>query len=753
MPDAITFATTSSAADVPTHTVYAKAKWSDDWVEQPHLYCTLCTWSLAPEIPTATLVWRYGTGYRPGDGAVQNVARKSLSRYYVRITFSHPGCATTNDWYGGIEIEGDNRGGSDVDGNGSGVQEFVCYGLERVLDVNTMRRTFWLDANNQLQVAGTALGFNDRGKKNMSSIAYSTSRAFDGGADSPDDLTGDYWTSRDAIKYLLFFDAPLPEDLEPYRGDPFSQAVEYQEPRVRFELDAVDASVVPEFDRPVLSRDGKRTLELLNSVMTRQRLLSYDLRVDGDVAYVHPCSFLSADLLLSAGEEPGNTHKGNRNLKTVSLTGDASASVVVQQSAVDVVDVITVRGAKRRSCFTVSKDDGTLAAGWTTAHQTEYNAGASTASSPAYPAAANIDERQRRNATAREADSLADVYARFVLPDNWGQTANNGQNSGSDNVVFPLGDGVLEASAYRAYPAQISILPTLPLLTHHDYSGTKIRDDTVTTAGDSPYDELPPLVLTPLLEDTDFFVHVENVGAANHSDYGGAGQHRNWSGVVTVEAESRAFRVEVAGAPQHTIAKTEFSPVDSSDWPVDHWDWRDFIATIAVEDDRYCEGHYPETLGNAQFPADVDAARTLVIDAGEGYRQDWVVAGTVVGVDGTDGTLIRTTTGGYVRDDRKPLKELARVAHEWYKDVRVAVEWSTSVYRPFRETVDGSEIGIRVGDMVTTLDTGDDQVAANTVVTSITIESPISADANPGVPKITYATQYADLDPVRFFAL
>jgi len=754
--DAISFATTSNSVHVPLQTVYAKAAWADDWVEQPHLYCTLCKWSLSPEIPTATLVWRYGVGQRPGDGIFVNVARKSLSRYYVKISYSHADFTSTNDWYGGIEIEGDSRGGSDVGGIATGVQEFVCFGLERLLDIHTIRRSFWVDQTNKLQVSNAAFAFNANGAGNMADAASRRDNAipFDGGADTVDDLTGGYWDSLEIVNYLLEFDAPMPEDLEEYRSDPFSEAVEYQTPRVQMALDPTDKTVIPDFDRPVVTREGAMTLEVLNTVLARQRLLGYDIRVEDNAVYVHPCSFLDSDLVL----EPWlDTYSGNQNLKKLVLANDASANVVVQKSSVDVVDVVTVRGAKRRSCFTVSYDDSTITSGWTSADQTDYNNGASTASSPAYPGAANVDERQKRNASARAVDKLRDVYARFVLVDNWNLKANDGQNGLAEaNVVFPLGDGGLaEDAPYRAYPPGIKLLPTLPLLSHHDYSGTNIKDEThVVPTGDAPYQELPPIVLTPLLDDTNFYVHVENVGIVRSAYYAGTGDDRNWSGSVIVEPDSRSIRVQVTGAPQHKIAKNEFSPVDSSDWAIDRWDWQDFIFTIAVEDERYCEAHYPhDEYNNVKFPTGVDAARTLVINVGDGYRQDWVVKETVVGVDGTDGTLIRTTSGGYIRDDRQPMQDLARVAYEWYKDERIALEWTTSVYKPFRETVDSNEVGIRVGDMVTTVEAGTDQITANTVVTSIQIESPISADAQPGVPRITYATQYADLDPVRFFGV
>jgi len=749
MADAIVFSTGQNPIAVPTHTVYAKAAWADAWVEQTNLFCTSCTWSAAPEIPTATLIWRYGVGLRPTDDFFVNVDRKALSRYYIKIVFAHEDFATTNDWYGGIEVDGDQRGGTTLDGQSSGIQQLVCYGMEMLLDNHTIKRSWWSDKNFLLHTAQHGITFNKDGKKNYED----TTATFDGTKDTGENLTA-FWNSRAIVDYLLTYAAPTPEDLEPVVILPLTQPEVRQTPRVPFVLGDTgfysgSAITIPDYDQPVIVQDGKRTLEVLNSVLARQRLLSFEMRVNAsNEVQLIPFSFLETDTPLGS---PGNTYVGNQNLKTVTFAADASCQLTVTRSTMDAIDQVIVRGAKRRNCGTISKADSTIEAGWTSAHQTDYKNGASLATSPAYPAAAKVDERQKRNASARQVDKLRDVYARFVLPDDWDLKVNDGENGGTDSPISPVynpTDPQDRDVVYRLYPPTIKILPTLPLLAHHDYSASKIDDDTVTSDGDGPYAELQPIVLTPLLEDTDFFVHVEDVGIVRSHWYAGTGEDRTWSGAVSVDPDARAIRVKVQGAPQHKIAKTDFVAIDSSDWPIDFWDWQDFIFTIAIEDDRYCEAVYP-----VDFPVGIDAGRTIIIDMGDGYRLDYVAKDTVVAVDGTHGTLTRSTSGGFVRDDRQPLEDIARIAWEWYSTERIACEWSTSQWKPFRETVASAEIGIRVGDMVTTIETGDDQLTTNTVVTSITIETPRSNDTNPGVPRITYTTQFAELDPLRFFLL
>jgi hypothetical protein len=69
------------------------------------------------------------------------------------------------------------------------------------------------------------------------------------------------------------------------------------------------------------------------------------------------------------------------------------------------------------------------------------------------------------------------------------------------------------------------------------------------------------------------------------------------------------------------------------------------------------------------MPAGVDAIRKIVVDAGDGYRKDYVAPGTVVGVD-ADGGLLRSY-GGFIPkpsadDDEHRLIALAKVAAAWY---------------------------------------------------------------------------------------
>ena len=328
-----------------------------------------------------------------------------------------------------------------------------------------------------------------------------------------------------------------------------------------------------------------------------------------------------------------------------------------------------------------------------------------------------------------------------MIVDDWDQTVGDGLNTASFAPIAPVYndfDPTNTNTVYRIRDADIKILQTLPLMEHHDYSGTNIKDDTVTTSGDGPYKELQPLVITPLLEVTTEYVHVEDVGISRSADYAGTGDDRNWSGSISVDPGSRSIVVKVIGAPQHKIAKDEFTAADSSDWPVDHWNWRDFLFTLAIEDDRHCEGIHPPI----DFP-DEDSVRTLVIDVGDSYKWDFVAVNTIVGIDGTDNTLQRATADSFVRDDREALKDLAKVAHAWYSEERIAVEWSTSTFMEFTN--------LRVGDMVTTIESGDDQLTCNTVVTSISIETPRASGSVPGIPRVTYTTQFAELDPVRFF--
>jgi hypothetical protein len=163
------------------------------------------------------------------------------------------------------------------------------------------------------------------------------------------------------------------------------------------------------------------------------------------------------------------------------------------------------------------------------------------------------------------------------------------------------------------------------------------------------------------------------------------------------------------------------------------------LLTLALQDNRCCEGKYPfDGFGDATW---VDAQYGFVIHAGDEYRQDYLVPGTVVDVD-TDGSLI-TTDGGYVRDDTDTLKLLARIAYEWWSQERMIITLTTTDLSP------ALDIGVLIGTVGDSVMPGNEHYeTVNTVISELRIEWPILKDRDLEVPVMTIVTGAGELDPM-----
>ncbi len=184
--------------------------------------------------------------------------------------------------------------------------------------------------------------------------------------------------------------------------------------------------------------------------------------------------------------------------------------------------------------------------------------------------------------------------------------------------------------------------------------------------------------------------------------------------------------IDVHGGPQHIIASAEFSPADSDDSSDSdtYADWKDIRCTIFCEFDQHCEVKYP----SEELTTDSDVVRELIIDQPH-YRLDYLAPGTVVGVDKAGAVI--TTDGGYVRDDRGPMRDIARSAFAWYGQTREAI---TIVQKNL-------VCDRQIGELITYIGSATNQVAVNSVITKIVF------DLLNGT--VTVNTQYGELDFTR----
>lgn len=713
--------------------VYLRERWSDDWEEQENLFATEVIWNAAPEMPTATLLWRYGRGMLAGEAALAIKERLAKSRWFVKIEidgqFVQGGSSDKLTWHGTLEVEADHWAGvrdeppategGQPEPFESGTQELIAHGLELLLArTPVIESVYYDDVVDTERRIGRGLAFNAGGKPNRTSAPFDDRYLFS--VQTPPNVQ--YWYTRAAVEYLLLECAPRAAN---------GASI------LNWKVDPDFLAQLPNWDRIGVETHGKSVFDVLNELIPRQRLMGWTLAVDPDTddIWLRPFTFAHEDI--DVGE--GNKLLANTRLRKVVLDRGPGEAVAIKTSAAEQFDQIVVQGRRRRICFSVCHDNDTLELGWKSADETAYEAGASTAGD--YPAATEIEDRRRRDADARAAHKLSEVYARYKLPAAWDYHVGDPVAGGAAELFIVPEQGELP------YPLECFLMPTLPLLSNRDYSGTKIEDDTVGERGDAPAVELVPCVYFPIPEDTSRYVRGDQIATvaalANYDS------RRDFSVSVRVADNSRAVEVLVQGGPQHLIATADFTGLAHDYEPGNEswFDWQDMVLTLAIEEDRFAEARWPSDDTMALLisgPAE-DAVRRKVIDAGNSYRLDWIVKGTIVEVEATTGEPVQVEVddgdGAFINDDRPALEAVARVAHAWYGTPRKALTFSSRRV--------GS--ALQIGDLITTLGEAF-PVEIRSVVTQMQVTIPRVEGASvgePGPTSIEYTTAYAELDPLQ----
>lgn len=704
-----------------TINVYMKQFWTADWTLIDGVAVDRIIWSMSPRIGIAQLYWRYGIGKLPDQLAMAQISRKDLTRWWVKLevvstSLTIAGTVTTREWYGVVDLTRDR-----VDGDisvASGRQAFVAYSLEQLLFTYPIRYSvFGDDAETSIHHIG--LAFNDKSKGNRSS------------GDSPlgypifsESADGEKWTSQDIVRYVI-------------GAYPISRSGNV-EPEQRFashtlsvDIDPNGLQYLPSWDAPELKLHGRSPGQVLNAIMARHRLLGWRIVVTANnTLRVTPYSFATEDIVLAND----NRIKANPSLYHIDAYDAADTLVSVRLDSTGKYDQVIAEGAQRRSCFSISDADGTLVPGWTSNDEANYGLAAST--DAGYPAATEVDERRRLNHESRTTGELREVYSRFQLPLLWDYEAGDGEG-GSKHPAFiqSPSHGFPDdfSAAQDPYRPSIGFEPTLPLLSGVDYSVDTYPPVGYTGKGE----ELPPIVVIELPEDPGHYAPIQHAGSVADLPNTDPTSNRRWSASVRLNVRQReqAFYVRVTGQPQHVIAANDFVPL-AEDRELGDFAWQTMIATVSIREDRRVTGAWPD----AAAISGKEALRILRISAGDTFRLDHLLAGTVVGVDRESGGLVKSTQARMLNDDRAALVNIAQVAYQWYSVERKVLELQTT-------KIHGE---LDIGDIVLSISrTASANIDVGTVVTQIAIENPLSASEAPPGATMSLMTAFAELDPLR----
>jgi hypothetical protein len=721
--------TISTSTDIrrqaPPAMVYVRQTWSAAWIPAPYLECLWLEFTANPSIDEAQLRWRYGRGMRQGEHYRQKINRLDIAGWYVKIAIDEANAFETNaiePWYGRIVDVVDERHGVLIRGGQeipTGVQTFTCWGLEADLDLDPLTRSWVETADGREVEIGRALPFNvgsgsawesaDKRLRGNSSISVSSkncslfANSLENGAE---------WRAYTIIEYLLACYGPSDQSNQvaiPCQLDPNSPTEHLEETRW---LDA----------------DGKTVKRVLDELLDRRRAAGWRLRVDETTSpatvYLNTWTFNDTEIILTGGTRiPANANQ-------VALDFDRGLDVVraeVRMTEASRYDQVLMRGGRIGAVFTVSTTGGRIDADWTTAQKNAFNAGASGA---AGYAGWDDYRKQIKNKEARAKYALERVFSWFKLPTDWDGNGENGAGGSPQTALVPYNPdtGQMDWSGgLEWWVPGLRFERALPLREGIDYSGTRIVDG-LTTAGDPRADRLATIVAMKMEDDgsgTDRYQLVERLGdrAANVLANATA---RNWSCNIRVRDDAPGLILSVSGGEQYQIASADFVPLADVDPDVataGALNWRDnLLATVYVLSDSHLEVAYPDDLD--LFLAG-DRCRRLTIDV-PWARLDYVVPETVVAVQ--DGSLVRSTSGGILRNDWDKLDRMARLAAEWYCQDRRTI---TLQYRQLRRTVS-------VGQIITSIGSGASVQTIRTCVTRVRY------DLEQGMT--TIQTQHAELD-------
>lgn len=719
MPTAIT-TSTDIRRDARQATVYVREHWSDEWTEIKYLWADSVTWCANPSVSHAKLSWNYGLIQNQDEIGCGLVSPKSLDRWFVKIVVKQS-AGVDAKWYGLIEenaVAPDGAifaTGPDDVRSPSGRQALLAYGLEILLDRETINSAVYQKPDGTtVERIGRALSFNppvhhkNQGEKELGgNRSYSRTDGvylFIGHTD-----VSIAWSTRDAVEYLLKHHAP---------------GVESGAAAIEWKLDDDAKKYLPDWDRPKLNLAGRTVKDALDALMSRHGLLGYRVDVasgagagDADVATIRPFTFSDTTIVCNDGNVVANADQ-----KTLDF--DAAIDVtqaVVKRSCSQTYDQVVARGSQVICCGTFSPATDIFERGWTVEQAQAYNAGAS--GEDDYSGLEDY-EKQRRNNQARESDRFERVFSHFVIPDTWDGKILSG---GSIYDLFPATE--LESGSIGAwYWPELRVARALPLKTDHDYSGSKIADDTVvdSTPEGQQWALRRPLVVLKLPEDATRYGQVEKLASAADIESLGSGGRHHAYGVRMLDDEP-GIEIKCHGAPQHALAKTDFSPCDATDQYLGEFDWQtDLLATLALEADYRVQVAYPGS------PAEGD--RTLAIDLGDRAQCHYVAPHTLVDLD--DGLPVYSD-GGFIRDDRELLEDAARIAYQWYCFPRQSL---TLTWRQ------ADLLGMHVGDLIVEIGKTLTLETIRTVITELTIQF---ADSANSVETCTLQTQWAELDVLR----
>jgi len=714
----------------------------NSWTEQLSLHVNRLSTVAGPDIDTAELEFNYGI-----YADQEKVSLLSLDRKYVRLilrdTDSEPDNPTATQmkdnafvvWYGIIEVDERDTGGTRTINSvevPTGDQKFTAYGLLRELELTFVTESVVNDSVGNFEIINRAIPFNlqatsqypDRG--NSTTVVggpIGTTRIFSFSPFTDDDENR--WDALTALEYTLEYD--VPEDAN--GNEVFRWILTGITP-----LDWFDITV---------ERDRRSVKDIIDDLIDRRRLTGYYIEgvEDDDGFHAEMTVFTFNDKPLNLDETTIVFENARQFILNFESSFDVEVAVLSNNSA-HRTDRVTVRGAFITSTFSCFIATNYLEEGWTAAEETTFK---DAAKNIAGYAASSTADKQKANQIARTQDSLKDVFAKFVISDNWDQTLTTFAPFGFTYYV-----AVVELPDVNSVDDITREFDTLPVLGNTPsplwHKGkTFLRYIPIREQSDDDLSDYrdPFVIFRTTDAATDIWEFGHQLSSKSVFDDADA---RQFSTRLVLLDKELGFRVEVGAAGgQQLIAsddwdgaettKEEYDPTTAESNGVNY---KEMIITATMEWDDRIEITVDSPAPDPPIDMEGRMLREMFIDVPDA-RLDFIIPDTVTDIDDA-GALIQIANGQIVRDDRRRMTRLAEIAAEWFGRKRQALQLR---YKQIRPPTDGTNV-IKIGDLITSVGTVYSDPDVNSVVTSIVYDMT-------GSPTTTVETSYAHLDIASVF--
>jgi hypothetical protein len=682
--------------------VYTKAAWANAWQQRQDLSPISATRAAAPATGKAVFRRLFGYGrYEDGTPISNGTLMDSLAGLFVRLTrcSDAAGSNETLLFCGVFPAEGYDLAGQSAAGVKTAGQDAVAVELDwmlgRRIDTAWVFETSltpyeigWVPDFNRRSRTGAILG-------NKSGAAYTLadgiqSHVFEN-ADYDEASPWAVWSDYDILLYLTHW---LPTDIPMTLSIPASEIISLQSMQAVWRF------------------DGKSLRQCLNELISPQRGLSWAMVVGLDDSVVIKI-FSLLDTAITVGDVTLAAHAAADRITPNLWTDSNSPAVQIEADRSLVVDTITVRGSRIKTCCSFSFADETLEADWTVEDQVRYKQAAN-GYLTGY-AGLTYDEQAQVNDQFRACDRMGKVFAAFRVPKDWNWTNESGYEV---NPQWDPVSGTFSVQAGPRWSMGKAFLAHLPFLEGHDYSGEApvSHNDAATNPG---YRRL--------------FAFVQRDGKYYYAD-------RLTPYAMNVRPHSDQLGVEIQGNPNHLLA-------------LNHWDGEDSGETsvgepTALADMDETAVDYTTLIVTAMLETDQVFSRSVTVGSGTGrdilidapQAELWIaVKDTIVDI-GTDGELVKIGSASLIpagaqdirilRDDTVILDSLLAAAQAWYGRPRYL---SRIVYR----TIDAT---VQLGTMLMGVGTAVGHTYSGVCVTAIDYEF------TPGALRTTYSTDIAPLD-------